>query len=66
MPAPKPRRAKRAAHQNATVHLTPGELLAILRVARQSSTRDWAMILMAYRHGLRASEICGSCWMTST
>ncbi len=39
--------------------LTPGETLAILKTARQHSTRDWAMILVAYRHGLRASEVCG-------
>ena len=39
--------------------LTPEELLAVLKVARRRSTRDWAMILLAYRHGLRASEACG-------
>src|SRR5207245_419744 len=25
---------------------------------RKRSARDWAMILIAYRHGLRASELC--------
>jgi site-specific recombinase XerD len=40
------------------VYLEPPELLAVLRAARQRSTRDWAMILIAYRHGLRASEVC--------
>jgi integrase len=39
--------------------LTPEETLAVLRAARERSTRDWAMILLAYRHGLRASEVCG-------
>jgi type 1 fimbriae regulatory protein FimB len=38
--------------------LTPVETLAVLKVAKQRSTRDWAMILLAYRHGLRASEVC--------
>ena len=38
--------------------LTPVEILAVLKVARTNSTRNWAMILLAYRHGLRASEIC--------
>jgi integrase len=38
--------------------LTPDEILAVLKVARTNSTRNWAMILLAYRHGLRASEIC--------
>lgn len=40
-------------------HLTPEETLAVLKAARGHSRRDWAMILVAYRHGLRASEVCG-------
>jgi len=59
MPSPKPRRASRSAQRNVMSDLTPDELLAVLRAARQSSVRDWCMILMAYRHGLRASEVCG-------
>jgi len=55
MPARRPR-AKRKAGK---VHLTPEEMLALLKAAKQRSVRDWAMILVAYRHGLRASEICG-------
>ena len=39
--------------------LTPQEMLDLLKAARKRSTRDWAMILLAYRHGLRASEVCG-------
>ena len=39
--------------------LTPEELLAVLDVARKCRTRDWCMILMAYRHGLRSAEVCG-------
>jgi site-specific recombinase XerD len=39
--------------------LTPEEILAVLKAARGRSTRDWAMILLAYKHGLRASEVCG-------
>jgi len=41
------------------VILTPQEMLSLLKTARKRSTRDWAMILLAYRHGLRASEVCG-------
>jgi site-specific recombinase XerD len=41
------------------VILTPQEMLDLLKAARKRSPRDWAMILMAYRHGLRASEVCG-------
>jgi site-specific recombinase XerD len=40
-------------------HLEPEELLTVLKVARARSVRDWAMILLAYRHGMRASEVCG-------
>jgi site-specific recombinase XerD len=39
--------------------LTTDETLAVLKVAKARSTRDWCMILLAYRHGLRASEVCG-------
>ena len=39
--------------------LSPQETLSLLKAARKHSTRDWAMILLAYRHGLRASEVCG-------
>src|SRR5262249_22743589 len=44
--------------RNGMVHLTPEELLAVLKTARSRSDRDWAMILLVYRHGLRASEAC--------
>jgi site-specific recombinase XerD len=39
--------------------LSPEETLAVLRKAKEHGPRDWAMILLAYRHGLRASEVCG-------
>ena len=41
------------------IYLTTNETVAVLKAARERSTRDWAMILLAYRHGMRASEICG-------
>jgi type 1 fimbriae regulatory protein FimB len=47
------------AHRSTRSHLSPAELLAVLKTARARSTRDWTMILVSYRHGLRASEICG-------
>jgi len=48
------------AHTNGRmVYLTPEELLAVLKAARSCRVRDWAMILLSYRHGLRASEVCG-------
>jgi type 1 fimbriae regulatory protein FimB len=40
------------------VHLEPAEVLAVLRAAKAKGTREWAMVLLAYRHGMRASEVC--------
>jgi integrase len=33
------------------------ELLAVLKAARERSVRDWAIILVGYRHALRAVEL---------
>jgi type 1 fimbriae regulatory protein FimB len=41
------------------MHLTAKDILDVLKAAKQRSTRDHAMILLAYRHGLRCSEVCG-------
>ena len=38
--------------------LTQNETKALLDRAKQRGARDYAMIFLAYRHGLRASEIC--------
>jgi site-specific recombinase XerD len=38
-------------------HLTKDELRRLLTVARSHSERDWLMILVAYWHGMRASEV---------
>jgi len=37
--------------------LTQDELMKVLRVA-SSDPRDHAMVLLAFRHGMRASEVC--------
>ena len=39
-------------------NLEPTELLAVLRAAKAKGSRIWAMTLLAYRHGMRASEVC--------
>lgn len=39
--------------------LSPKETLALLKAAREHSSRAWASILLAYKHGLRCSEVCG-------
>lgn len=38
-------------------YLSKDELLNLLRVAREASLRDFLLILLAYRHGLRAGEV---------
>jgi len=38
-------------------HLTKVELLRFLTVAKEKRERDWLMFLVAYWHGLRASEV---------
>ena len=40
-------------------YLKPDELRRLIEVAAIHSKRDVAMILLSYRHGLRASEVCG-------
>ncbi len=37
-------------------HLTEKELLGVLKEAKAHSIRDWALILVTYKHALRASE----------
>lgn len=45
-------------------YLTPNEIALLLKTARgnRSGHRDATMILIAYRHGLRSSELCGLRW----
>ena len=50
---------RRKANRSTMTYLTPEEILVVLKAARAHSVRDWSMILIAYRHGLRASEVCG-------
>jgi len=45
-------------------HLTPGEVEALIEAAKANryGHRDATMILIAFRHGLRASELCDLRW----
>src|SRR5271169_4932053 len=38
--------------------LEQNEIMAILKLAAAESARNHAMILLAFKHGLRASEVC--------
>jgi integrase len=40
------------------IHLEPAEVLSLLRAAKAKGAREWAMIVLAYKHGMRASEVC--------
>src|SRR6266566_264066 len=40
------------------IHLEPAEVLSVLREAKAKGPREWSMFLVAYKHGLRASEVC--------
>jgi integrase len=40
------------------IHLEPAEVLSVLRAAKAKGAREWAMIVLAYKHGMRASEVC--------
>jgi integrase len=45
-------------------HLTPGEVDALIEAvkANRYGHRDATMILVAFRHGLRAAEVCDLRW----
>jgi integrase len=45
-------------------HLTPGEVEALMEAAKANryGHRDATMILLAFRHGLRAAELCDLRW----
>jgi integrase len=49
----------RKTNRSTMTYLSCEEVLSVLKAARARSVRDWAMVLVAYRHGLRASEVCG-------
>jgi type 1 fimbriae regulatory protein FimB len=40
------------------IHLEPTEVLAVLKATKGKGAREWAMVLLAYKHGLRVSEVC--------
>ena len=53
-----------AAARRLRTYLTADEVTQLLRAAKKSrhGARNHAMVLLAYRHGLRASEVVGLRW----
>ena len=53
-----------ATAQRLRTYLTRDEVTQLLRVVKKTrhGARNHAMILLAYRHGLRASELVGLQW----
>jgi type 1 fimbriae regulatory protein FimB len=45
-------------HGMAMQYLEPAEVLSVLKAAKAKGHREWAMIVTAYKHGMRASEVC--------
>jgi Phage integrase family len=58
-----PKRAKNA-ELRTREHFTPDEVEALMEAARGNryGHRDATMILLTYRHGLRAAEVCDLRW----
>ena len=48
----------RNSRNQSMIYLEPAEVLAVLKAAKAKGARELAMILLAYKHGLRASEVC--------
>ena len=63
--APQPPRRQRNIDRRPREYLTPAEVETLMTTARKRSRyghRDATMILIAYRHGLRVSELCRLEW----
>jgi integrase len=56
--------SKRHKNVRTREHLTPGEIEALLELpgATDTVTATATMILLTYRHGLRAAEVCDLRW----
>lgn len=59
-----PPRRKRNSEVRAREYLTPSEVDRLINSARGNryGQRDAAMVLLAFRHGLRVSELCALTW----
>jgi type 1 fimbriae regulatory protein FimB len=53
-----PMEEPRKIRSQSMIHLEPTEVLSVLRAAKAKGAREWAMVVLAYKHGMRASEVC--------
>lgn len=53
-----PRRRERPKPRAKIAHFTAEQLQRLLRSAKAKGPREWAMVLFAFSHGARVSEVC--------
>ena len=49
--------AQQAQLANHRTHLSESEILDVLELARKTNVRDWAILVVAFHHGLRVTEV---------
>jgi len=49
--------AQQAQAANQRTHLSESEMLDIHELARKTNARDWAILVVAFHHGLRVTEV---------
>ena len=49
--------AQQAQSANQRTHLSESEMLEILELARKTNARNWAILVVAFHHGLRVTEV---------
>lgn len=49
--------AQQAQSANQRTHLSESEMLDVLELARKTNIRDWAILVLAFHHGLRVAEV---------
>jgi hypothetical protein len=51
---------------NSMIHLEPAEVLSLLKAAKAKGNREWAMIVVAYKHGRERPRYAIFGWTIST
>ena len=49
--------AQQAQSADQRTHLSESEMLDVLELARKTNIRDWAILVLAFHHGLRVTEV---------